>query len=177
MSKSVLIIYAHPTPYRSKVNRYLFEAATALDFVTGQDLYELYPNLHVDVAVEQHMLRRHDVLVFQFPLYWYSAPALLKEWMDTVLARGVAHGPGERVLEGKQFMLAVTTGGSSNAYVDGEPHGAPLSAYLAPLEQAARFCGMEVVRPFVIQGAAGVSDDDVRSFRTKFQKRLTDLRG
>lgn len=175
MFKPALVIYAHPSPHKSKVNRHLFQTATALDFVTGRDLYENYPDLYVDVAVEQHLLRQHELIVFQFPLYWYSAPALLKEWIDCVLKSGFSHGDGERALEGKDFMLAVTSGGAASSYEMGERHGASLSSYLAPFEQTARFCGMNIRAPFIVQGAGDLSPDEVRSLAEQYQNHLSEL--
>ncbi len=175
MPKSTLILYAHPSPNKSRVNSELFNAATSLDFVTGQDLYECYPNLYVDVAVEQHLLRQHEVIVFQFPLYWYSAPALMKEWIDTVLKRGFSHGEGERALSGKSFMLAVTAGGGEAAYCEGERHGAPLRSYLAPLEQTARFCDMKVKEPFIVQGASDLTSPEISVIAKQYQHHLSAL--
>lgn len=175
MTKSVLIVYAHPSPNRSRVNRQLSEAARGLECVEQRDLYELYPDQHIDVAVEQQMLRQAKALVFQFPIYWYSAPALLKEWQDNVLASGFAHGEGERVLDGKDFMLAVTTGGSTGAYAEGEAHGAPLLSYLKPLEQTARFCGMKLKEPFIIQGVGSMTEACIQASTETFRERLMAL--
>lgn len=175
MTKSTLVIYVHPSPYKSKVNSRMFRAATSLDFVTGRDLYECYPNFFVDVAAEQQLLRQHEVIVFQFPLYWYSAPALLKEWMDCVLRSGFSHGDGGGALADKDFMISVTSGGSVAAYDAGERHGAPLVSYLAPLEQTARFCGMTVHAPFVVQGASDLELEEVTVLEKQFQNRLTEI--
>ncbi len=49
----------------------------------------------IDIPREQALLREHEVIVFQHPLYTYSCPALLKEWLDRVLSRGFASGPGK----------------------------------------------------------------------------------
>jgi len=175
MANPVLILYAHPSPNRSKVNRYLFQAATALDFIRGHDLYDLYPHMHVDVAAEQQALRQHGAVVLQFPLYWYSAPSLMKEWIDTVLTSGFSHGGGEQALAGKKFMVAVTTGGGFNAYADGAVHGALLSTYLAPFEQTARFCGMHIELPFIVQGAGDIAASAVNEITEQYKSRLAGL--
>jgi glutathione-regulated potassium-efflux system ancillary protein KefG len=80
--RRVLILFAHPVLERSRVNRRLLEAVKDLDGVTIQDLYEAYPTLAIDVQREQDLLLAHDVIVFQHPFYWYSVPAILKEWQD-----------------------------------------------------------------------------------------------
>ncbi len=177
MPSSTLIVYAHPSPHKSRVNRHLFQAATSLDFVTGRDLYECYPHFYVDIAVEQQLLRQYEVIVFQFPLYWYSAPALLKEWVDTVLTRGFSYGEGERALKNKSFMLAVTTGGGVEAYNEEGLHGAALTSYLAPLEQTARFCDMKIEKPFIVQGAGDLTRKEVNAIEKQYQKHLSEIGG
>ena len=76
----VLVLYAHPRSDRSEVNVHLARVAQQIEGVTLVDLYAEYPNFEIDVDLEQAHLVEHDVLVFQHPVYWYSSPALLKEW-------------------------------------------------------------------------------------------------
>lgn len=78
MPKRILVQFAHPAYQRSVVNRHLVRVARDIEGVTFNDLYELYPDLLVDVEREQQLLTDHDIIIFQHPLYWYSTPALLK---------------------------------------------------------------------------------------------------
>lgn len=91
----VLLLYAHPESQDSVANRVLLKPATQLSNVTVHDLYAHYPDFFIDIPYEQELLRQHDVIVFQHPLYTYSCPALLKEWLDRVLSRGFSSGVGE----------------------------------------------------------------------------------
>ncbi len=95
MAKRVLILFAHPALQKSRVNRRLIAAVSNLENVTINDLYEEYPDFCVNVKREQDLLRSHDIIIFQHPFYWYSCPALLKEWEDLVLEYGFAYG-GDR---------------------------------------------------------------------------------
>lgn len=61
-----------------------------------QDLYEVYPTLNISAKREQKLLLEHDAIVFQHPFYWYSTPAILKEWQDIVLEHGWAYGAAVR---------------------------------------------------------------------------------
>lgn len=90
----VLLLYAHPESQDSVANRVLLKPAIQHNNVTVHDLYARYPDFFIDTPYEQALLREHDVIVFQHPLYTYSCPALLKEWLDRVLSRGFASGPG-----------------------------------------------------------------------------------
>lgn len=175
--KNVLIIYAHPSPNKSRVNRYLFSLANTFDHVKSRDLYELYPNWHIDVEAEQAALRDADVILFQFPIHWYSAPSILKEWQDTVLTAGFAYGEGDTVLKDKKFMLVVSCGGSMRSYNADGHHGAPLATYLTPFEQTARFCGMELLEPFVIQDSNALNSDELDSLMFQFGQRLREIGG
>ena len=83
----VLLLYAHPESQDSVANRVLLRPASQLSNVTVHDLYAHYPDFFIDIPREQALLREHDVIVFQHPLYTYSCPALLKEWLDRVLSR------------------------------------------------------------------------------------------
>lgn len=106
----VLLLYAHPESQDSVANRVLLKPATQLSNVTVHDLYAHYPDFFIDIPREQALLREHEVIVFQHPLYTYSCPALLKEWLDRVLSRGFASGPGGNQLAGKYWRSVITTG-------------------------------------------------------------------
>ena len=97
MARAV-VIYAHPYPDRSRANRVLFDAVRSLPGVDARPIYDLYPEFWVDVRAEQAALSRADVVVWQHPIYWYSAPALLKLWWEKVLTHGWAYGKGGEAL-------------------------------------------------------------------------------
>ena len=99
--RRILILFAHPALERSRVNRRLLTAVDGLVGVTVRDLYEVYPDYEIDVAAEQALCEQHDLIVFQHPLYWYSTPALLKEWQDLVLEYGFAYGSEGHSLDDK----------------------------------------------------------------------------
>lgn len=148
----VLVLFAHPAFERSRVNRQLAAAVRHLPGVTFHDLYEAYPDFDVDVAHEQRLLLGHDVLVLQHPFYWYSTPALVKQWEDLVLEHGWAYGSGGTALHGKRWVSAMTTGGREQAYGPDGLNRYTIRQLLAPLEQTARLCGMTFLPPFLVQG-------------------------
>jgi len=149
----VLIYYAHPGQHQSQVNAQMFEAAQGIAGLTCVDLYRDYPRFGVDPDKEQLRLLEHDVIVFQFPLFWYSTPSLLKEWQDIVLEHGFAYGSGGDRLAGKRMQLAVTAAGPEDAYAsDGYQHH-HLRDFLRPLEQTATLCQMAFLTPYALYGA------------------------
>jgi len=172
----VLILFAHPALHRSRVNMALMEAVQGMEGVTFRDLYEEYPNLHIDFETEQELLLEHDVIVWQHPFYWYSAPAILKEWMDVVLEYGFAYGEGGTRLAGKKVMSALTTGGPLEAYQhDGYNHYT-MKELLAPFDQTARLCGMEYLEPFIIHGVRQLTAFQLKECATKYRQKIEELR-
>lgn len=159
----ILVLFAHPYPHLSRVNRTMADAVRDLPHVTLHDLYETYPDFHIDVKREQELLATHDVVVMQHPFYWYSCPSLLKEWMDAVLEYGWAYGTGGEALHGKELAQAVSTGGPDAAYrVDGY-NGITMTELLRPFERSAALCGMTYRAPFLLQGARLKKQIDIES--------------
>ncbi|MBL8918336.1 MAG: NAD(P)H-dependent oxidoreductase [Myxococcaceae bacterium] len=153
--RRILVQLAHPVLERSRVNRRLAEAAREVEGVTLNDLYERYPSLRIDVRREQRLLAEHDVIVFQHPFYWYSVPALLKEWQDLVLEHGWAYGAKGHHLDGKVTLNAVSTGGPKEAYQPEGYNRFTMRQLLSPWEATARLCRMRFLAPFVVHGALG----------------------
>jgi glutathione-regulated potassium-efflux system ancillary protein KefG len=159
MAARILVLFAHPALERSRVNRRLFDAVRGLPGVTAHDLYEQYPRFTIDVKHEQALCAEHDVLVFQHPFYWYSVPALLKEWQDLVLELGWAYGPGGTALRGKSTMHVISTGGAATAYQPGGRNRFSMRHLLAPLDQTAHLCGMTFLAPLVVHGALSLAGE------------------
>ncbi|MGI2259452.1 NAD(P)H-dependent oxidoreductase [Shewanella sp. GXUN23E] len=152
-SSRVLLLYAHPSPHRSEINQPLFQDAAAVIDVSRVDLYREYPRFNIDIDVEQQRLLEHDVVIFQFPLYWYSTPALLKEWQDLVLEYNFAYGVQGTALKDKRFLCALTAGAPEHAYQSGGINHYDLNELLRPLQQMANLTGMHWLPPFVLYGA------------------------
>jgi putative NADPH-quinone reductase len=152
-ARRILVLFAHPSLARSEANAPMLAAARALDGVTCVDLYAEYPAFEIAIEREQQRLLDHDVVCFQHPLYWYSTPAILKEWQDLVLEHGFAYGTGGTALRGKLFFSACTAGGPEPAYcAEGYNHFS-IRELLQPLEQTAYLCGMTYLPPFALFGA------------------------
>lgn len=148
--------------------------ARTLAHVEVRDLYELYPALHVNEEEEQDALVRADAIVFQYPIYWYSAPALMKEWVDVVLQSGFAFGDGS-VLRDKKAVLAVSTGGDAYSYSEDGKHGAGFDVYLQPMAMTAKFCGMELRDSFVSHNVRELDYDAINTRARDFCDLLTSL--
>ncbi len=170
--RRILVLFAHPVLERSRVNRRLMEGVRDLDGVTVHDLYEHYPTLAIDVAREQALVDEHDVLVLQHPFYWYSAPAIIKEWLDLVLEHGWAYGKGGDALRGKLMFNAISTGGVEDAYRREGYNRFTIRELLAPFDQTAHLCGMTYLAPFVVHAALRIGSDGAAAEHVAAYRRL-----
>jgi len=172
----VLILFAHPAFEKSRVNRRLASAVRDLDGVTFNDLYEAYPDFDIDVDREQKLLLEHDLIVLHHPFYWYSTPAILKEWQDLVLEHGWAYGAGGTALNGKTMMNVTTTGGSEEAYCAEGHNCYTIPEFLRPIKQTARLCGMDYLPPFIVYGTHSLGDDEIRAHAEEYRRAIEALR-
>ena len=169
----ILVLFAHPAFHKSRVHRALADAARRVEGVTFHDLYERYPDFLLDVNHEQQLLREHDLIVFQHPFYWYSSPAILKEWQDLVLEYGFAFGEEGTALRGKRLLSVVSAGGPQDSYGSPSHSEFTMAQLLTPFEQTARFCGMEYLPPFVVHGARGLSPREIHVHAEEYTRMLT----
>lgn len=168
----VLVIFAHPAVQKSRINIELCRAIKNLEGVTFQDLYEIYPDFLIDVHHEQKLLLEHDILVLQHPFYWYSCPAILKEWIDLVLEYGFAYGHDGNALAGKSMMTAITAGGSEDSYkVDGAHHY-HVRDFLRTFERTATLCNMNYLPPFVVHNTSDLNNAEEISVYSDLYKKV-----
>ncbi|MDH4164439.1 MAG: NAD(P)H-dependent oxidoreductase [Nitrospirota bacterium] len=173
---SVLILFAHPALQKSRVNRQLMHAVRDLEGVTFHDLYEAYPDFHIDVRREQDLLDQHDIIVFQYPLYWFSVPALLKMWEELVLEHKWAYGKEGVALRGKKLMSALSTGGRESLFCREGFNRCTIREYLEPVEQLARICGMEYLPPFVIHGTNELTGPEIGRHADDYRRVIEAVR-
>jgi len=148
----VLILFAHPRLEKSKTNRALLAGIGQMEGVTLNDLYEQYPDFNIDVEREKELLLTHEVVVWHHPLYMYSAPAMIKQWIDAVLEYGWAHGGQGNALKDKIIFNALTAGGARESYAINQHNRFTLREFLVPFEQTAVLCKMVYLPPFVVHG-------------------------
>ena len=157
--RRILLLLAHPSLDRSEVNRPMADAVVDIDGMTVVDLYAEYPDFQINIDREQQRLLEHDVIVFQHPLYWYSTPAILKEWQDLVLEHGFAYGAKGTALHEKIFFNALTAGGIEAAYCAEGYNHFTIRELLHPLEQTAVLCGMTYLPPFALFGSRSAVEE------------------
>lgn len=174
--KKILILFAHPRYEQSRTNHALLQGVADLAEVTFHDLYERYPEFHIDVAHEKSLLEQHDIIIWHHPFYWYSCPPLLKQWIDVVLEFNWAYGPGGNALTGKTCLQVITTGGDSEVYCSAGRNHYSINTFLRPFEQTARLCGMKYLPPYAVTGTYKLSDEELSKHARDYQRILLSLR-
>lgn len=119
--------------------------------------------LPADIAAEVDKLRRADRIIFHFPMWWFSPPAMLKGWCDRALPHGALHSTAERfdngMLKGKKALLCVTTGSSADESAYNGKEG-DVNLLLWPLAYTLRYVGLTVLQPVCVHGVHGYHRGD-----------------
>jgi NAD(P)H dehydrogenase (quinone) len=148
-----------------------------------QQVEELYAgelqSFAPEIEAELQKLIWCDVMIWQFPLWWFSVPAVLKGWVDRVFAIGRAYGSGQMydtgVFQGKRALLSLTTGSGADDYQPGGYNG-DLAGVLRPLHRGMlEFTGWTVLAPHVVYGPARLSDAERQAELLAWATRLQSL--
>ncbi|WP_340025497.1 NAD(P)H-dependent oxidoreductase [Paenibacillus sp. FSL K6-1096] len=158
---TTLVILAHPDIEASRVNRrWRQELLLHPDQVTIHELYKEYPDWKIDVASEQQLLEAHQHIIFQFPLYWYSYPPLLKKWLDDVFTHGWAYGSSGNKLKGKRMGLAMSIGDKKENYLPTGSVSFTVDEVIAPFKASAIHVGATPLPYFAVFGASFQASDE-----------------
>ncbi len=173
---NILVLFAHPALERSIMHQSLLDHIRELANVTINDLYENYPDFEIDTEREKKLLSAHEVIVWQHPFFWYSSPALLKQWQDLVFEYGWAYGKENYALEGKRIFNAITSGGELEAFQKKCFHSSTIRDFLLPFERTAEICKMIYLPPFWIPETEKLSHARIAEFGRQYKDLLTLIR-
>ncbi|MGB8260830.1 MAG: NAD(P)H-dependent oxidoreductase [Terracidiphilus sp.] len=132
-----------------------------------------------ELEAEIRKLEAADLVIFQFPLWWFGLPAILKGWVDRVFAMGRAYGGGRvyesGVFRGKRALLSLTTGGPEAAYMPGGFNG-DLRGILRPIHRGVfEFCGFSVLAPAVFYGPVRAEEAERAKWLAAWAARLRQI--
>jgi len=172
-----LIILAHPNFQNSLANKTIVEELKSSNLnLEIRDISNLYPDYKIDVQAEQDALLRHQTIIFQYPVYWYNMPAILKLWFDCVFEYQFAYGSKGDKLKDKYFVPSFTVGAPENEYTTLGSHHFRIHEFCKNLEQTAYYAQMKYIDPIYFHGtslAAGYTVEDVKNKAKDQGKRLT----
>ena len=194
----ILYIYAHPNSnaFNSLLKHEGCSQLIDLNHeVILSDLYELNFNaisncnnykhtisdeLTEDIQKEIEKINWAEHIIFQFPLWWFSMPAMLKGWFDRVLIKGFAYDNNSifqtGLLKGKTASLVVTTKSNESAFKCDGVHGATIESFLHPIHHTLRFVGISPITPFVSYGVFDIDQRQVDEIISQYQTYLGQLK-
>jgi putative NADPH-quinone reductase len=175
----VLIILAHPNFNKSFANKTIIEELqnSNLD-IEIRKIHDLYPDYKIDAKAEQEALLRNQTIVFQYPIYWYNMPAILKHWFDVVFGYQFAYGSKGNKLKNKNFVPSFTVGAPEKEYHTLGEHHFRVYEFCKNLEQTAYYAQMNYIDPIYFHGtslAAGYTEDEVKNKAKDHARRLITL--
>jgi len=134
-----------------------------------------------DVEAELRKMEACDLMIWQFPLWWFGLPGILKGWADRVFAMGRTYG-GEKfyengVFKGKRALLSLTTGGPEAVYQKGGWNG-DIQAVLRPIQRGIlRFTGWDVLAPNIVYAPVRLSNEERQACLKSWAARLRSIEG
>ena len=167
----ILYLVFHPNLSDSRVNKtWKARLEESGKITTSRDIYAEYPNFQIDIEKEQKLLLEHDRIIFQFPIYWWSMPPLLKKWLDDVLQYQFAYGS-----KGDKLQIICSAGGQAKNY-SGFHMFATVPEVLKPFQLTANLAKMNYAQPLYMFNADACPDDEVRLFGDKWVELIDDPR-
>lgn len=163
-------------PVSSRQN---FMAAKDPDYLKLQveEMYATEKNgFSEEIETEIGKVEWCDLMIWQFPLWWFGLPAALKGWVDRVFAMGRAYGGGRiyesGVFRGKRALLSLTTGGPEEAYRKGAFNG-DIAGILRPIHRGMfQFVGFDVLAPQIVYGPVRLTDEQRKLALVSYVERL-----
>jgi len=158
MLKKTMVLMAHNDIDNSILNKRIKLGLENTENIIYKDLSSLYKNFQIDIKKEQEDLQNVDKIIFQFPMYWYSAPAILKRWVDEVLTYGYSYEIDENgnfqalALKEKEFQMIITMGAKKESFVG--VNRLSVKECLNSYSYTAKMLGMKELEPFLIYGSA-----------------------
>lgn len=141
---NILIVSGHNDIQHSRANKIILENLKN-DFPNAEfdSLIELYPDYKFNIEAEQAKLVKADIIVLQFPLFWFSCPSIMRKWFEDVLLHGFAYGTTGKALDGKKILVSFTLGAPEEKYHHGEFENFEIEEFMPQFHQLANLCSME----------------------------------
>ncbi|HKP26503.1 MAG TPA: NAD(P)H-dependent oxidoreductase [Dongiaceae bacterium] len=133
-----------------------------------------------DVEAEIAKLEAADLMIWQFPLWWFSVPGVLKGWVDKVFVFNRIYGRGrfydKGLFRGKRALLSLTTGGSGEAAYQPGGFNGDINGILRPIQRGMlEFVGFDVLRPQIVHGPAQATEEQRKAHLTAWRERLKQI--
>lgn len=163
-----LILSGHPDLSTSVANKVILdELEKALPDAEIRKLDQLYPTANIDVEAEQKALLAADLIVWQFPFWWYSLPWLMKKWLDEVFLHGFLMDLRQN-LAGRNCLF-LSRRGPAEAYTGGEGAIGDIQKMLEMFPATANLCGLDYQGALYVHGVGYTTRDDEKAIEAQKQ--------
>lgn len=168
-----LVLVSHPEYDNSMTEAFLKQCQSDIENVDWVVLDNIQTDFTFDKEQEQQRLAQYDRILFQFPMYWYSAPALMKKYEDDVFTKNFIAYEQEGALKGKEMGIITTLGDPIKDYQVGGREGFSISELLKPYQAIAQRGQMKFLKPFVISQFAYMTDVQKQKLLIDYRSYLT----
>ncbi|CAI2641472.1 Glutathione-regulated potassium-efflux system ancillary protein KefG [Apilactobacillus kunkeei] len=168
-----LVLVSHPEYDNSMTEAFLKQCQSDIENVDWVVLDNIQTDFTFDKEQEQQRLAQYDRILFQFPMYWYSAPALMKKYEDGVFTKNFIAYEQEGALKGKEMGIITTLGDPIKDYQVGGREGFSISELLKPYQAIAQRGKMKFLKPFVISQFAYMTDAQKQKLLIDYRSYLT----
>ncbi|WKN29053.1 NAD(P)H-dependent oxidoreductase [Apilactobacillus kunkeei] len=168
-----LVLVSHPEYDNSMTEAFLKQCQSDIENVDWVVLDKIQNKFSFDKEQEQNRLTQYDRILFQFPMYWYSAPALMKKYEDDVFTKNFIAFEQEGKLKDKEMGIITTLGDPIKDYQVGGREGFSISELLKPYQAIAQRGKMKFLKPFVISQFAYMTAVQKQKLLIDYRSYLT----
>lgn len=173
-----LVILAHPDIEHSIANQSIItELQHSFSDVEIRDIFQLNPDYKINVKEEQAALLRHNLIILQYPMYWYNMPAILKIWFDQVFTYQFAYGSKGDKLKNKNLLPSLTVGQPKYNFKK-EDHSPLMDSLLMPIKKSAEYAQMNYIEPVILYDisiVSGHTELEIRDKAKNHSEKLIDV--
>jgi len=159
--KNTLVLFAHPYFEHSTTNVRLLECYDDLDNITFRDLYQDYPDFHIQPFRERKRIVEYDRIIFHFPIIWFGLPPLLKLWIDEVFDMRWISESGINILSGKDALIITSVGGRESNYTQEGKYGTGVEELLCGLKVSLHVNNINLKKIHIIYNADNLNQTDL----------------
>ncbi|KAA8732164.1 NAD(P)H-dependent oxidoreductase [Acinetobacter qingfengensis] len=162
-----LMILSHPNFEQSIANKTIVTELTKQRHdLEVRHIYDLYPDYKIDVTAEQTALLKHDLVILQYPMYWFNMPAILKIWFDQVFTYQFAYGSQGDKLKHKKLLASLTVGQPEHNFIV-EQNFHLMESFLKAVKASAQYAQMDYIDPIFLYDIATVTGHSKIQIQTK----------
>ncbi|MFC0344761.1 NAD(P)H-dependent oxidoreductase [Epilithonimonas hispanica] len=170
--KNILVLFAHPYFEHSTTNVRLLECYDDLDNITFRDLYQDYPDFHIQPFRERKRIVQYDRIIFHFPIIWFGLPPLLKLWIDEVFDMRWISESGINILSGKDALIITSVGGRESNYTQEGKYGTGVEELLSGLKVSLHVNNINLKKIHIIYNADNLNETELNLLSQELAETL-----